>query len=1298
MRDVQTIREAWESGVYVGDTKFNVRCTVEKSYFLRQTDPVVGQWTRGPARWYQRLDATPATPSARNSAQVETEIPQVASVQLSRSLDSDAATCSIIVDNFKMPEVGEEPEIEGQFGIPGYFSWSRGESREARTRWNQAPNQWSKALVPNALIRVYMGFGGEELTIPDAVDAGNILLYGVFLVDRVTVGADMRLTLQCRDMAKLLIDQQLFPPLVPRDLYPLHHMRYTYEQFEIPPAPEPKAQHDEITQRAEYATYGEAPHSSSDNYYGGTNTGVYGHRPSDALDWSFNHPPNAGPGQIAHQRSYWLSEPHDATTDFVWVQYCTFGMPVNMVYVHTWVGPMKMYVSVMENGEWVSPEESGQGGLVPSGEGLENIPFVMKTGTAGDGSWPPGPGTNKYTLPRTYYADMIRITFSGLKASQVEGLRGGIRKFVPIYNKTLAEHPVLTFASAAFPYNETNTTGYWQARSDGLIWAFGDARTYEPNSTLTNHEYPLIAMKATPTGLGYWTLDYSGRVVSYGDAEHYGDLSASTVLNVVDIAPTPDGLGYWLLQKDGTVTAYGSATDLGDAVVAGTMPSGARIKAEAIESHPSTEGYWILLSDGEVQEFGLTNHGSANRTGFTTTEYVSSLTTTHDGGGYWITSGNGIVQAFGNAVALGNAIPYSAEKWVYGMCWDFIPYSLSDNGYAIQHADGTLYVLGDFEYFGSIGAGEGQLRKDGTYRDYTDIVKELLLWSGFYRYQYPYDTGMPAVYGNLESTGSFSPEPLPDEMFDKRPVIAAINQLKEAVGYIFYIDEEGAARFESPNWWSPGNWDFEGNRLDYIPEIDERLLLTGASSSFADDNARSEIIISSVNPTEDFDDTVVTRITPEVAEDLKGLVKPAMWVNGVFTDHIEQKVMADLISMHIWFARRQSDFTCPPNPLIGVNDQVRVYERTTGETYVHYVRGVSISWERSGNASMTLTTHWMGGAPTTEYPLFFAAHMKPDGLGYWQAASDGEVFAFGTAELHDANEDDTHTEWVVGIRPTLSGDGYWTVDVSGKVISYGDAEHFGDIRRAELDVRDFAITPTGEGYWILAETGEIFAFGDATSYAAIDIDRTMPVTGRPVIATAIESHPTDMGVWVLASDGMVTAYDLEYYGDADGTALVGSEYYGTIRRTATGLGYYIPSGGGVVTALGSDALSWGDGEPYPLNQWVFGLVWEIMPTLYPGDSGYALQHADGNLEMFHDFPFEGAVGSNSGYAERQRVWAVATRSGVGKSPLRNSGRIITVSDEVMAALSKTGSPGAQEGVGNNFNEPTEPTFKARTDA
>src|SRR5690606_26791693 len=107
-------------------------------------------------------------------------------------------------------------------------------------------------------------------------------------------------------------------------------------------------------------------------------------------------------------------------------------------------------------------------------------------------------------------------------------------------------------------------------------------------------------------------MDFSGRIIAYGDADHHGDLYDDGRFDCVDFAPTPSGAGYWILTNDGVVHPFGDAVDHGDSSHTGTHPNGTDALARSIESHPSTQGYWVLWTDGAVTAHNLTNHGSAS--------------------------------------------------------------------------------------------------------------------------------------------------------------------------------------------------------------------------------------------------------------------------------------------------------------------------------------------------------------------------------------------------------------------------------------------------------------------------------------------------------------------------------------------------------------------------------------------------------------------------------------------------------------------------------------------------------------
>jgi hypothetical protein len=1291
MRNVPAIWEAWKSAAHVGAARPATRVTVEQRWRLQTTpDVVVGLWTNGPARWFQELN-----PNDR----VESEVPNVISVNLSRSIDGDGS-CDLVVANVRPPRLGQPESPPGQFGDAGYYTWDHGQSQEARARWGHAANAWNDVLVPNALIRTYQGFGGHDKTIPQAIADEHIVLNGVWLVDDVTVNTDGTISVKCRDMAKLLIDQQLFPPLVPMNLYPLLYQRWITKTVAIPKDP---------AGGGDYCNPCRYLGSSADDMYGEFNTAASGHPGSDAFDISDEVGPPV-PGFFAHQRSYWLSESRNGPDETVWIEFEVLGgLPgdINEIYYHAWEGNYRIMVSVMENGSWVPPESS-HGGITPEG-----LPFVGTFTPVWEGGPIPGQHSNRYPLPRDFRATRIRLTVTNLSGA-AGGWRAGARKIMACFATASNDTriPPLVFAGASVPVNDQSRVGYWQVRANGQVYAFADARTYEANSPSSRPQSTVIGMVAHPAGNGYWYVDITGRVVSAGDAQWFGDLSDAGVEDVVDIAPTPTGDGYWLLRNGGAIHSYGDAIDQGVSSHTAFMPTGAPAIARSLESHPTTQGYWILWTDGYVSAHNTTHYGDANRAGFTYAEYVASIRRTSTGGGYWVTSGNGIVQAFGDALHKGNANPpgltYAGDKWYKGLCWDLLPSPIGDAGYAIQRADGHLERKGDTTglMYGSIGDGTATIRYDGNYKDYADIVRDLLLWAGYLLHKRPQpDTERPDVFGNIENTGAWAEEKLPVDMFDKKPVLDSIRELRDIVGYVFFIDAEGGARFESPNWWTMGNFLIDGTPYPHLPEVDEAVNLTGHSIVFSGASARSEIIIATEDPQPKTAGGQVakgitqTRITPRTAPDLRGLIVPAMWTNQKFLKPDEQRIMADLIDMRMWFARRTAQASCVANPLIDVNDQVRVIERQTGEVFVHYVKSISFSHDlESGDFTMDLQTHWLGGSPYGKFSLFYSAAVRPQGDGYWLAALGGTesaskgtaanagVYAYGSAELYDSHQDDSHVEIIISMRATPTGEGYYTVDESGKVLTYGDAVHQGEIYRGTKDsheyrrsgdVTDMALTPTGDGYWLLQKNGTVTPFGDAVYYGSASPTGNLE-PDHEVFAHSIESHPIASGYWVLSTDGTINAFNLPDHGSVPRSA--GIDYLARLRRTADGDGYFVGSAQGTVQARGDAVLIDPDYEPPLVNHPFYNYVWALLVN---PDNGYGQMRSDGTI-IPHNFPIYSAVITDSTIQ-----WALVAETDDSAGTVA-----FGVSPEVMNFLAKTASPSANNAVAANFSAPAVAALEA----
>jgi len=76
---------------------------------------------------------------------------------------------------------------------------------------------------------------------------------------------------------------------------------------------------------------------------------------------------------------------------------------------------------------------------------------------------------------------------------------------------------------------------------------------------------------------------------------------------------------------------------------------------------------------------------------------------------------------------------------------------------------------------------------------------------------------------------------------------------------------------------------------------------------------------------------------------------------------------------------------------------------------------------------------------------------------------------------------------VVGIAATPDGKGYWEVTSTGQMLAFGDAHLYGSMAGKPLDkpVAGMTSTPDGKGYWLVGADGGIFSFGDARFYGSM---------------------------------------------------------------------------------------------------------------------------------------------------------------------------------------------------------------------
>lgn len=385
----------------------------------------------------------------------EAEVPNVKSIEISRSLGDDAATCTITMYNDYMQHYAYSPQgIDTGIGRPGYLTFNRGDNSPIKTKsiYNQFvgpekgtddnvvqwqdfqydetgefldpvigralqrraarqlfPTEWGypragsgdsndqmyyDRLIPNRLIRTYQGYGSDNFDesgnhisvhtpgyVPCHLDT-KLVVTGVWLIDSVKYSNNGLIVISCRDLAKVMLEQTVYPPMIPLDRFPLVYC----------PETPPSGEKGSVSQNLALGYDA----SSNDVWYG-RNAAVFGHRPSDAFD--------------NHAGTYWLSVGNNNPRDgysFEWIQTSVGNNLINQVEVTTKGTGYRVFVSVMEGGQWqggsVVPYDPNNPASFPNGA---NIPFVKQTVIGSE-------ATHVITLPRAYRASKVRVCFTNL--------------------------------------------------------------------------------------------------------------------------------------------------------------------------------------------------------------------------------------------------------------------------------------------------------------------------------------------------------------------------------------------------------------------------------------------------------------------------------------------------------------------------------------------------------------------------------------------------------------------------------------------------------------------------------------------------------------------------------------------------------------------------------------------------------------------------------------------------------------------------------------------------------------------
>jgi len=998
----QSLVDAFYSGDMTGDAKNMARVTVQ----------------HGGTKLFQ-LPYNLYASSVFGATDAPKELPNVKRVHWSRSKDQDFATATFEFYNTKPFALGDTATRD--VDNPGYYTFTRGMTSFSK-RWGQQSNDWQNMLMPDNILRSYEGYGFDGTVIPELDPF--LVSTGVWRIDSVEYEANGLITVQCRDIGSILADQILFPPIVPKNFYPVSFTADLADKVGfIGPSVNTHTQDtSDVSQPSSWHGPTAGPHTCT--------VAVA----SDSIAVSWTRPSVADTPGGDTTKGYKVVGYQIAVDDII--------LPT--VYKPTtFVGSLGSAQGI-RNGNvygvrvialWQEVlTTNGQRYFKTTTEAKVRSDFspeaIARPHSGGVGLPTVTPGSIALNVNAVPALDpgAVRFDYTNAGTYVVVAYRTGNTEPQKVFSAdfTGSGTAVIETGTVLGDMTEWNYLVYGKSGSvigPGDVFFAGINGAYHgaPSAGATPAKAPSLSTPSVQTSAGKVPIKSVPVKLSFSDNSNDYYVGAGANVSVYGHTPAMafvDDASYWLSIGNDVNTAGYSYEWIEGSSPAMTLTSvvvHTKGKSYGLYLSVFADGKWVQHSDTGVIPYNPSLPESHNHANIPYAEFKSEGDTE---GPVTIVLREPIPGVTKVRVTFHNLQYFTESDLHYRAACRFLE-AIGQPGDVVAPTAGKVVSDGgptSETTYTPAHVEPGLGAKPGKYQDYTDLIKLFCAWGGFY---WPPDAekvlsdgsvqtfsfgqgpyGLPnvdpvlgdidggRVWGDLEETGTAGIVPLPINVWSQQTLIDAITYVRNIIGFIFYVDEDGGIVWRRPNQYAIGNWVGDNAsagtpaRISNCPILDEQTVLIGLRAVLNGQNVRERVFVATT-------DGKKAALAAGYNPNPTGLRRVGGWTDQYFSSQEECQVMADLIALQQLFSYRSDVVQIHGYPAVQVDDQVIVIEQVTSEGYYHYVSGIDSDNDlEQGGWTYDLTTNWLGARPFDQW-AFDPAGLSKETQTYLQALNFG---------------------------------------------------------------------------------------------------------------------------------------------------------------------------------------------------------------------------------------------------------------------------------------------------------------------